>query len=171
MKQYPNLIQTLSHLLKDYEVGRDQNGRAPEPFPTDIINDQRPASSSDRSGAPSSDSLGASGAVAKSVLQASNLTAESPTVGSNSRSVDAVSLRLPSSEPSGVDRSPASSSRQAATVSSKVAPLRRDSLPRPSFVMSWRRRIPKQDEALFFEGCRSAGLEVIDLGSRIYCIH
>eukprot|EP00897_Mesotaenium_endlicherianum_P002290 jgi/Mesen1/2089/ME000151S01352 len=44
------------------------------------------------------------------------------------------------------------------------------SLPRPCFLMSWRRRIPKADEAVFFDGCRQAGLLVQDLGSKVYLI-
>ncbi|GAA0153314.1 protein modifying enzyme [Lithospermum erythrorhizon] len=40
----------------------------------------------------------------------------------------------------------------------------------PAFLMSWRRRIGKEDEALFFTGCEKAGLGVHHLGSRIYCI-
>ncbi|XP_068318907.1 uncharacterized protein [Pyrus communis] len=44
------------------------------------------------------------------------------------------------------------------------------SLPRPAFLMSWRRRIGKEDESLFFTGCEDAGLEVKHLGSRVYCI-
>lgn len=40
----------------------------------------------------------------------------------------------------------------------------------PVFVMSWRRRIGKEDELLFFTGCENAGLEVKHLGSRVYCI-
>lgn len=44
------------------------------------------------------------------------------------------------------------------------------SLPRPAFLMSWRRRIGKEDESLFFSGCEDAGLEVKHLGSRVYCI-
>ncbi|KAI5663488.1 hypothetical protein M9H77_22811 [Catharanthus roseus] len=43
-------------------------------------------------------------------------------------------------------------------------------LPRPAFLMSWRRRIGKEDESLFFDGCDNAGLEVQHLGSRVYCI-
>lgn len=43
-------------------------------------------------------------------------------------------------------------------------------LPRPAFLMSWRRRIGKEDESLFFTGCEIAGLEVKHLGSRVYCI-
>ncbi|XP_019257224.1 PREDICTED: protein-lysine methyltransferase METTL21C isoform X2 [Nicotiana attenuata] len=43
-------------------------------------------------------------------------------------------------------------------------------LPRPAFLMSWRRRIGKEDESLFFTGCEKAGLEVNHLGSRVYCI-
>ncbi|KAJ4704445.1 Methyltransferase family protein [Melia azedarach] len=45
-----------------------------------------------------------------------------------------------------------------------------EGLPRPAFLMSWRRRIGKQDEWLFFSGCENAGLEVKHLGSRVYCI-
>ncbi|KAI4328728.1 hypothetical protein L6164_021061 [Bauhinia variegata] len=43
-------------------------------------------------------------------------------------------------------------------------------LPRPAFLMSWRRRIGKEDESVFFNGCENAGLEVHHLGSRVYCI-
>ncbi|KAL0344464.1 UNVERIFIED_CONTAM: hypothetical protein Sradi_4277700 [Sesamum radiatum] len=43
-------------------------------------------------------------------------------------------------------------------------------LTRPSFLMSWRRRIGKEEESLFFTGCEEAGLEVDHLGSRVYCI-
>ncbi|KAG5550538.1 hypothetical protein RHGRI_015484 [Rhododendron griersonianum] len=43
-------------------------------------------------------------------------------------------------------------------------------LPYPAFLMSWRRRIGKEDESLFFNGCENAGLEVQHLGSRVYCI-
>ncbi|EEF34278.1 conserved hypothetical protein [Ricinus communis] len=43
-------------------------------------------------------------------------------------------------------------------------------LPRPAFLMSWRRRIGKEDESFFFTGCEDAGLEVKHLGSRVYCI-
>ncbi|KAK4744193.1 hypothetical protein SAY87_010505 [Trapa incisa] len=43
-------------------------------------------------------------------------------------------------------------------------------LPRPAFLMSWRRRIGKEDESLFFRGCNEAGLEVEHLESRVYCI-
>ncbi|XP_027069459.1 uncharacterized protein [Coffea arabica] len=43
-------------------------------------------------------------------------------------------------------------------------------LPRPAFFMSWRRRIRKEDESLFFNGCDEAGLEVQHLGTRVYCI-
>ncbi|XP_027177499.1 uncharacterized protein LOC113776512 isoform X4 [Coffea eugenioides] len=43
-------------------------------------------------------------------------------------------------------------------------------LPRPAFLMSWRRRIRKEDESLFFNGCDEAGLEVQHLGTRVYCI-
>ncbi|KAM7463966.1 hypothetical protein LguiA_032087 [Lonicera macranthoides] len=44
-------------------------------------------------------------------------------------------------------------------------------VPRPAFLMSWRRRIGKEDESLFFSGCESAGLQVQHLGSRVYCIN
>ncbi|KAL2902121.1 Protein N-terminal and lysine N-methyltransferase EFM7 [Bienertia sinuspersici] len=40
----------------------------------------------------------------------------------------------------------------------------------PAFLMGWRRRIGKDDEALFFKGCEDAGLEVQHLGLRVYCI-
>ncbi|XP_044488278.1 protein N-terminal and lysine N-methyltransferase efm7 [Mangifera indica] len=43
-------------------------------------------------------------------------------------------------------------------------------LPYPAFLMSWRRRIGKEDESLFFSGCENDGLEVKHLGSRVYCI-
>ncbi|CAH2074609.1 unnamed protein product [Thlaspi arvense] len=43
-------------------------------------------------------------------------------------------------------------------------------LPLPVFLMSWRRRIGKDDESLFFNGCEDAGLEVKHLGNRVYCI-
>lgn len=43
-------------------------------------------------------------------------------------------------------------------------------LPRPVFLMSWRRRIGKDEESLFFDGCDKAGLEVQHLGSRVYSI-
>lgn len=43
-------------------------------------------------------------------------------------------------------------------------------LPCPAFLMSWRRRIGKDDETLFFKGCENAGMEVQHLGSRVYCI-
>ncbi|XP_062095226.1 uncharacterized protein LOC133801095 isoform X2 [Humulus lupulus] len=43
-------------------------------------------------------------------------------------------------------------------------------LPKPAFLMSWRRRIGKEDESLFFSGCEDAGLDVKHMGSRVYCI-
>ncbi|MED6210937.1 hypothetical protein PIB30_068841 [Stylosanthes scabra] len=43
-------------------------------------------------------------------------------------------------------------------------------LPWPAFLMSWRRRIGKEDEQLFFNGCEKAGLDVQHIGSRVYCI-
>ncbi|KAF4401468.1 hypothetical protein G4B88_001662 [Cannabis sativa] len=43
-------------------------------------------------------------------------------------------------------------------------------LPKPAFLMSWRRRIGKEDESLFFSGCKDAGLDVKHIGSRVYCI-
>lgn len=45
-----------------------------------------------------------------------------------------------------------------------------DHLPKPSFLMSWRRRLPSSDEQIFFSNCRENGLEVVDLGSRVYVI-
>ncbi|XP_018472192.1 protein N-terminal and lysine N-methyltransferase efm7 isoform X1 [Raphanus sativus] len=45
-----------------------------------------------------------------------------------------------------------------------------DMLPWPVFLMSWRRRIGKEDESLFFSGCQEAGFEVKHLGNRVYCI-
>ncbi|KAL8504809.1 hypothetical protein ACS0TY_016122 [Phlomoides rotata] len=48
----------------------------------------------------------------------------------------------------------------------------KDSCPltRPAFLMSWRRRIGKEEESMFFKGCEEAGLEVDHLESRVYCI-
>ncbi|CAI7738604.1 unnamed protein product [Closterium sp. NIES-54] len=43
-------------------------------------------------------------------------------------------------------------------------------LTRPCFVMSWRRRIPREDEEGFFRLCEEAGMSVEDLGSRVFCI-
>ncbi|KAL4587159.1 hypothetical protein LXL04_000025 [Taraxacum kok-saghyz] len=43
-------------------------------------------------------------------------------------------------------------------------------LARPAFLMSWRRRIGKEEESLFFNGCETAGLKVQHLGSRVYSI-
>lgn len=43
-------------------------------------------------------------------------------------------------------------------------------LPWPAFLMSWKRRIGKEDELLFFNGCENAGLQVQHIGSRVYCI-
>ncbi|KZV39613.1 nicotinamide N-methyltransferase-like [Dorcoceras hygrometricum] len=43
-------------------------------------------------------------------------------------------------------------------------------LPRPAFLMSWRRRIGREDESQFFTGCEKTGLVVSHLGSRVYCI-
>ncbi|XP_011624763.1 uncharacterized protein LOC18437959 isoform X2 [Amborella trichopoda] len=40
----------------------------------------------------------------------------------------------------------------------------------PVFLMSWRRRIGKEDEALFFSRCEESGLDVEHMGSRVYCI-
>ncbi|KAK1298188.1 hypothetical protein QJS10_CPB14g01755 [Acorus calamus] len=40
----------------------------------------------------------------------------------------------------------------------------------PVFLMSWRRRIGKEDEALFFNGCEDAGLVVEHIGSRVFSI-
>nr|KAJ0203444.1 hypothetical protein LSAT_V11C500283120 [Lactuca sativa] len=43
-------------------------------------------------------------------------------------------------------------------------------VPQPAFLMSWRRRIGKEEESLFFTGCENAGLQVQHLGSRVYCV-
>lgn len=40
----------------------------------------------------------------------------------------------------------------------------------PVFVMSWRRRIGKKDEDLFFGECQRAGFVVEHVGSRVYVI-
>jgi hypothetical protein len=40
----------------------------------------------------------------------------------------------------------------------------------PMFLMSWRRRIGK-DQSIFFEGCEKAGLEVQHLGDLVYLIN
>ncbi|KAM0884128.1 hypothetical protein ACQ4PT_031199 [Festuca glaucescens] len=40
----------------------------------------------------------------------------------------------------------------------------------PMFLMSWRRRIGK-DQSIFFEGCEKAGLEVRHLGDLVYLIN
>ncbi|KAI3788665.1 hypothetical protein L2E82_01438 [Cichorium intybus] len=40
----------------------------------------------------------------------------------------------------------------------------------PAFLMSWRLRIGKEEESLFFTGCENAGLQVQHLGSCVYCI-
>ncbi|XP_051114230.1 protein N-terminal and lysine N-methyltransferase EFM7 isoform X2 [Andrographis paniculata] len=39
-----------------------------------------------------------------------------------------------------------------------------------AFLMSWRRRIGKEEESIFFSGCEEAGLQVEHIGSRVYCI-
>eukprot|EP00850_Spirogloea_muscicola_P011953 SM000076S21774 [mRNA] locus=s76:105778:107746:- [translate_table: standard] len=44
-------------------------------------------------------------------------------------------------------------------------------LPIPSFLMSWRRRLPKTETDRFFGGCIDAGLVVKDLGSAVFLIH
>ncbi|XP_072993078.1 uncharacterized protein [Typha latifolia] len=41
----------------------------------------------------------------------------------------------------------------------------------PTFLISCRRRIGKEDESLFFTGCEEAGLMVQHIGSRVYCIN
>lgn len=40
----------------------------------------------------------------------------------------------------------------------------------PLFLMSWRRRIGREEEALFFTGCEDADLVAQHVGSRVYCI-
>lgn len=52
----------------------------------------------------------------------------------------------------------------------KEANFEKDELPSSCFLMSWRRRIPKDDEASFFNGCEKAGLMVQHMGSRVFCI-
>ena len=80
--------------------------------------------------------------------------------------VEAVQLTdLPMSSSAALEDKPPNSSR--ARVAGVVDP---ETIPRPYFLMSWRRRIPKEDESKFFEGCRTAGLFVKDVGPRIYCI-
>eukprot|EP00850_Spirogloea_muscicola_P006114 SM000028S10208 [mRNA] locus=s28:929670:931602:+ [translate_table: standard] len=44
-------------------------------------------------------------------------------------------------------------------------------LPIPSFLMSWRRRLPKTETDRFFGGCGDAGLVVKDLGSAVFLVH
>ncbi|KAF3449558.1 hypothetical protein FNV43_RR10287 [Rhamnella rubrinervis] len=56
---------------------------------------------------------------------------------------------------------------QAKNVHNGVLP---EGFPKPAFLMSWRRRIGKEDESLFFGGCEDAGLDVNHIGSRVYCI-
>lgn len=34
--------------------------------------------------------------------------------------------------------------------------------------MSWRRRIPKEEELKFFDGCIQEQLQWVDLGSRVF---
>lgn len=51
-----------------------------------------------------------------------------------------------------------------------VGPIGDVTYPWPTFLMSWRRRIGKDEESLFFCGCEDAGLEVQHLGSRVYCV-
>ncbi|XP_020241555.1 protein-lysine methyltransferase METTL21B isoform X2 [Asparagus officinalis] len=53
---------------------------------------------------------------------------------------------------------------QSVTISGKQIQLQQ-----PFFLMSWRRRIGKDDE-LFFSGCEDAGLVTEHLGSRVYYI-
>lgn len=36
------------------------------------------------------------------------------------------------------------------------------------FIMSWKRRIPKEEERKFFDGCVQEQLKWADLGSRVY---
>ncbi|CAM6083717.1 unnamed protein product [Calypogeia fissa] len=173
VKQYPNLIQTLSYLLKGYNAGSDhharQNAHAREPVLTDIVNDHKSNASIDSSVVQSSESRAPSATVAETLF---DLTTESRTLGCDFRAIDTLSLPSLSSQPICVDGSQPNSGIQAATISAaRFTSCQDGCLPRPSFLMSWRRRIPKQDEALFFEGCKAAGFNVIDLGSRIYCIH
>ncbi|XP_010923041.1 uncharacterized protein [Elaeis guineensis] len=55
--------------------------------------------------------------------------------------------------------------KQAVTISGKEVRLQW-----PLFLMSWRRRIGREEEAHFFTGCEDAGLVTQHLGSRVYCI-
>ncbi|BFI23281.1 hypothetical protein MPTK2_1g00630 [Marchantia polymorpha subsp. ruderalis] len=87
-------------------------------------------------------------------------TAEDSSVGVNLQELDAPEVSQ-KEECLQLDPSSVATRRGAAV----------EKLPRPCFLMSWRRRIPKADEALFFEGCKSAGFCVNDLGSRVYSIH
>lgn len=50
-----------------------------------------------------------------------------------------------------------------------IIPGKERQFKRPLFLMSWRRRIGK-DEELFFTGCKNAGLTVEHMESRVYCI-
>lgn len=45
-----------------------------------------------------------------------------------------------------------------------------EGFPQPAFLMSWRRRIGKEEESLFFGACEDVGLDVNHIGSRVYCI-
>ncbi|KAH7683418.1 Glycine/sarcosine N-methyltransferase protein [Dioscorea alata] len=53
---------------------------------------------------------------------------------------------------------------EVADASGKVVQLQQ-----PAFLMSWKRRLGK-DEQYFFDGCQDVGLEVVHLGSRVYYI-
>ncbi|EPS62816.1 hypothetical protein M569_11970, partial [Genlisea aurea] len=44
------------------------------------------------------------------------------------------------------------------------------SLVTAAFLMSWRRRIGREEESIFFDGCEEAGLKVRHLGCRVYRI-
>ncbi|XP_042039482.1 protein N-terminal and lysine N-methyltransferase EFM7-like [Salvia splendens] len=61
-------------------------------------------------------------------------------------------------------------SKSSEAVSWRNGPNDSCPLTRPAFLMSWRRRIGKEEESLFFTGCKEAGLEVEHLGCRVYCI-
>lgn len=50
-----------------------------------------------------------------------------------------------------------------------IIPGKQRQFKQPLFLMSWRRRIGK-DEELFFSGCENAGLTVEHMESRVYCI-
>ncbi|KAK1256628.1 hypothetical protein QJS04_geneDACA024796 [Acorus gramineus] len=75
--------------------------------------------------------------------------------------IKTLSFLLKSYKPKHKDTSP----RKRFILSGKDVQLRW-----PVFLMSWRRRIGKEDEALFFNGYEDAGLVVEHIGTRVFCI-